>query len=146
MDGALAISALSGGKITHAADTLGQFSGLHHVFTTSTLVLWCLAMVWLLPLVTTEILRPRLSYDVRLWATVFPLGVYAASSITTGQVTGITGITDFGQVWTWVAFTASLLALAGLIRHGWPVLRGQRRPAAEPPGQDGDVGGPGAGE
>ena len=127
--GALAISALSGGKITQAADALGQFSGLHQVFTISTLVLWCLAMAWLLPLITGEILRPRLGYDIRRWATVFPLGVYAAASFTTGQVTGITGITGFGQVWTWVAFTASLLALAGLIRHGWPVLRGQRNPA-----------------
>jgi hypothetical protein len=44
-------------------------------------------------------------------------------------VGGITGITDFGHAWTWVAFTGWLLALAGLFRHGWPVLRGQRRPA-----------------
>ena len=144
--GALAISALSAGKISQAAAALGQFSGPHQASTTSTLVLWCLAMVWLLPLVTGEILRPRLHYDIRRWATVFPLGVYAACSFTTGQVTGITGITGFGHVSTWVAFTASLLALAGLIHHGWPVLRGQRRPAAQPPGQDGDAGGPGAGE
>jgi hypothetical protein len=57
--------------------------------------------------------------------------MYAACSFATGQVTGITGITDFGQVWTWVAFTASLLALVGLLRHGWPALRGQHSgPAA----------------
>ena len=68
--------------------------------------------------------------DVRRWATVFPLGMYAACSLATGQVTGITGIADFGQVWTWVAFTVSLLALGGLLRHGWPVLRGQHHPAA----------------
>ena len=144
--GALAICALAAGKVTEAAGALGQFSGLRQALTTSTLVLWCLAMVWLLPLVTGEILRPRLGYDVRRWATVFPLGIYAASSFTTGQVTGITGITSFGQVWTWVAFTGWLLALAGLVRHGWPVLRGQHRPAAQPPSQDGDAGGPGAGE
>jgi tellurite resistance protein TehA-like permease len=68
--------------------------------------------------------------DVRRWATVFPLGMYAACSLATGQVTGITGIADFGQVWTWVAFTVSLLALGGLLRHSWPVLRGQRHRAA----------------
>ena len=104
--GALAISALSGGNITQAAAVLGQVSGQHQALTTSTLVLWCLAMAWLLPLVIAEILRPRLRYDMRRWATVFPLGMYAASSFTTGEVTGITGITDFGRVWTWVAFTA----------------------------------------
>ena len=61
---------------------------------------------------------------------VSPLSIYAASSFTAGQVTGITGITGFGQVWTWVAFTGWLLVPAGLVRHGWPVLRGQHRPAA----------------
>ena len=68
--------------------------------------------------------------DVRRWATVLPLGMYAACSLAIGQVTGITGIADFGQVWTWVAFTVSLLALGGLFRHGWLVLRGQHQPAA----------------
>ena len=129
--GALAISALAAGHVTQASTALGQLSGQHQALTTSTLVLWCLAMAWLLPLGIAETLRPRrLGYDVRRWATVFPLGMYAASSFTTGQVTGITGITDFGQAWTWVAFTGWLLALAGLVRHGLPVLRAQRRPAA----------------
>ncbi len=128
--GALAISALAAGKITEAAGVLGQFSQQHQILTASTLVLWCLAMVWLFPLIAGEVLRPRLSYDVRRWATVFPLGMYAACSFTAGQVTGITGIAGFGHVWTWVAFTVSLLVLAGLFRHGWPVLRGQHRPAA----------------
>ena len=128
--GALAISALAAGKITEAAAALGKFGGQRQALTTSTLVLWCLAMVWLFPLVTGEIIRPRLSYDVRRWATVFPLGMYAACSFAAGQVTGIAGIADFGHVWTWIAFTVSLLALAGLFRHGWPVLRGQHHPAA----------------
>jgi hypothetical protein len=56
--------------------------------------------------------------------------MYAACSFATGQVTGITGIAGFGRVWTWVAFPVSLLVLAGLFRHGWPVLRGQHRPPA----------------
>ena len=128
--GALAISALAAGNLTEGAAALGQFSQQHQALTTSTLVLWCLAIVWLFPLVTGEILRPRLTYDVRRWATVFPLGMYAACSFATGQVTGSAGIADFGHVWTWVAFTVSLLALAGLFRHGWPVLRGRYPPAA----------------
>jgi tellurite resistance protein TehA-like permease len=128
--GALAISALAAGKITEGAAALGQFSYQHQALTTGTLVLWCLAMVWLFPLITGEVLRPRLTYDVRRWATVFPLGMYAACSFVTGQVIRITGIADFGHVWTWAAFTVSLLALAGLLRHGWPVLRGHHPPAA----------------
>jgi tellurite resistance protein TehA-like permease len=114
--GALAISALSAGQITEAA-ALGQFSHQHQVLSTGTLVLWCLAMAWLLPLIISEIIRPRLSYDIRRWATVFPLGMYPACSFTVGQVAGIAGITRLGQIGTWVAVAATLLALTGLFQH-----------------------------
>jgi tellurite resistance protein TehA-like permease len=124
--GALAISALAAGKITEAASALGRFTGLHQVLETGTLVLWCLAMLWLFPLITGEVLRPRLSYGAGRWATVFPLGMYAVCSAVTGQVTGITGIASFGRVWIWVAFAVCLVVLAGLCRQAWPVLRGRR--------------------
>lgn len=128
--GALAISALAAGKITAAAAALGLFGQQHQVLTTGALVLWCLAMAWLFPLVGCEILRPRLRYDVRRWATVFPLGMYAACSFAVGQVTGITGITGFARIWTWVAFTVTLVVLAGLSRRARDVLR---RPGTEEP-------------
>ena len=81
--GALAICALAAGHVTQAAAALGQLASLQPVLSTSTLVLWCLAMVWLLPLIICEILRPRLRYDTRRWATVFPLGIYAACQLRT---------------------------------------------------------------
>lgn len=126
--GALAISALAASRITAASGALGRFGERHSALTTGTLVLWCLAMAWLPALITAEVVKPRLAYDVRRWTTVFPLGMYSACSFATGQVTGITGVTDFGQIWTWVAFTASLVVLAGLLRQGWLVLRSQHRP------------------
>jgi Voltage-dependent anion channel len=70
---------------TAAAGALGLFSQQRQILTTGTLVIWCLAMAWLFPLVSCEILRPRLRYDVRRWATVFPLGTYAACSFAVGQ-------------------------------------------------------------
>ncbi len=121
--GALAISALSAGLITKAAGALGRFGPQHQVLSTGTLVLWCLALAWLPVLIAAEVVRRRPGYDIRRWATVFPLGMYAACSFTVGQVAGIAGITTFGKWWTWVAFAATLLALAGLflrIRHTWP--------------------------
>jgi tellurite resistance protein TehA-like permease len=105
--GALAISALAASKITEATGALGQFREQYQVLTASTLVLWCLAMAWLFPMVIGEVLRPRLSYEVSRWATVFPLGMYAACSFATGQVTGISGIAGFGHVWTWVVRSAA---------------------------------------
>ena len=128
--GALAICALAAGHVTQAVEALGKLPSLQQVLSTSTLVLWCLAMVWLLPLIICEIVRPRLRYNTRRWATVFPLGIYAAASIETGQVRSITWITDFGHTWTWVGFAAWLLALAGLLYQGLLVLRGQHAPGA----------------
>ena len=122
--GALAISALACVKIIQAGDALGRLTSLHGFLTVVALVLWCLAMLWLGPLIAAEALRPRLSYDVRRWATVFPLGMYAASSFALSQVTGITWISAFARVWTWLAITVSVFVLAGLIRRSWQVLSG----------------------
>jgi hypothetical protein len=162
--GALAISALTAGKVTKAAGALGRFSQQHQVLTTGTLVLWCLSMAWLPDLLISEAVRRRPSYDVRRRATVFPLGMHAACSLTVGLVAGITGITSFGQVMTWVAFAATLVVLAGQFRytrHAWRLagtrpgrtglpsgtyrrLRGPGRPAGSSSGPPGRVRGPGA--
>jgi hypothetical protein len=115
--GALAIAALSAGRITEAAGALDLFAPLHQFFTIATFVLWCLAVAWIVPLVVTEVLSPRPGYDVRRWATVFPLGMYAACSFTVGRLTGISGITDLARAGTWVAFGVTLLVLAGLVRQ-----------------------------
>jgi tellurite resistance protein TehA-like permease len=119
--GALAIAALAACVITEAAGTLGQFSGEHQDLADASLALWCLATAWLPVLIVCEVAKPRLTYDVRRWATVFPLGMYAACSCAAGQVAGITGITTFGQVWTWVALAAFLVALAGMARRAYRV-------------------------
>ena len=117
--GALAICALAAGRVTQAAAALGRLlASLQQILSISTLALWCLAMVWLFPLIICETLKPPLRYDTRRWATVFPLGIYAAASIETGQVRSITWITNFGHAWTWVGFAAWLLALAGLLYQG----------------------------
>lgn len=79
-----------------------------------------MAVAWILPLVVCEVIRPRLSYDVRRWATVFPFGMYAACSFTVGAVTGVTGIVRFGQVCTWFACGITVLVFAGLLRHLQP--------------------------
>ena len=54
-------------------------------------------MAWLPVLIVGEVVRPRLSLDLRRWATAFPLGMYAACSFIAGKVTGIV---DFADLWT----------------------------------------------
>ncbi len=122
--GALAISALACAKIVQGIDAMGWLASLRGSLADVPLAFWCLAMLWLGPLIVAEALRPRLSYDVRRWATIFPLGMYAALSFAVGHITGIAGITDFARVWTWVAVIAGLFALAGLTRRSWQVLSG----------------------
>jgi tellurite resistance protein TehA-like permease len=122
--GALAISVLACARITEAGDALGWPASRQEFPADVSLALWCLAMLWLGPLIAAEALRPRLGYDVRRWATVFPLGMYAACSFALGQVTGITGITVFARLWTWLAVAVSVLVLAGLVRRSWQVLSG----------------------
>ncbi|HET7018443.1 MAG TPA: hypothetical protein VFI65_31275 [Streptosporangiaceae bacterium] len=81
------------------------------------LALWCAAVAWLIPLVISELIRPRLSYHVLRWATVFPVGMYAACSFAVGQVTGLQGITDFARIWTPIAVAVTLIVLIGLTRR-----------------------------
>jgi tellurite resistance protein TehA-like permease len=121
--GALAISALACAKIIQAAQARGWLTSWHEFLTVVALVLWCLAMLWLIALIVTEVLRPRLSYDVRRWATIFPLGMYAACSFAVGQVAGIAGFGTFAQVWTWLAVAVSLFVFAGLFRRSGHVLK-----------------------
>jgi Voltage-dependent anion channel len=137
--GALAISTLCAGMITEAAGVLGRFGDQHRLLLIGTLVLWGLAVAWLLPLIITEAIRPRLGYDVRRFATVFPFGMYGACSFTVGQVTGITWMATFGRVWTWVAVAAMLLGLVGLFRstrNAWRAS-GSQDPALQKGQRDG---------
>ncbi len=115
--GALAISALSAAKATAAAHALGLLTQQHQVLTAGTFVVWCAAMAWIPPLVVAEIVWPRLDYDLRRWATGFPIAMYSACSLATGRVTGINGIVTFAQAWTWVALAATVLLLVGLFRR-----------------------------
>jgi tellurite resistance protein TehA-like permease len=114
--GALAISALSAAMATQTAKALGLFDREHQALRVATFVLWGGAMLWLLALLVGEIVWPRLNYDLRRWATGFPIGMYSACSVAVGKVTGIAGIVTFAHLWTWVALAATLLLLGCLFR------------------------------
>jgi tellurite resistance protein TehA-like permease len=117
--GAVAISTLTAAKIATAAETLRALGsgGWLTVVDDVALALWCGAMAWLVPLVVSEFIRPRFRYHVLRWATVFPVGMYAACSFAVGQVTGIGGITDFARIWTPIAVAVTLIVLIGLTRR-----------------------------
>lgn len=121
--GALAISALAAGQVLLSARRLDTLSGARSTIETFSLVLWALTMAWLPVLLAGEVLRPRLGYDVRRWATVFPLGMYAACSFVVGAAAGSAPIGDFARAWTWVALAAWCVVFAAMIRRGLQVAR-----------------------
>ena len=76
-----------------------------------------MTMVWLPALIAAEVLRPRLSYNVRRWSTVFPVGMYAACSFIVGTLTQTPGISDFARVWVWVSLVVWVIVFAAMVRR-----------------------------
>ena len=129
--GALAIccSSLPAASPKSAA-ALGQLPSLQQILSISTLALWCLAMVWLFPLIICETLKPPLRYDTRRWATVFPLGIYAAASIETGQAAASPGSLTSATPGHGSVSPPGCSRSPGCSIRGLLVLRGQPRPSA----------------
>jgi tellurite resistance protein TehA-like permease len=89
-----------------------------------TVVTWCVATVWIPPLlyVTAQRFRRRRELPPGLWwAAVFPLGMYSAATYATAVETGWRWLTMVSLVFFWIAFVAWILtALHALSRIGSP--------------------------
>jgi tellurite resistance protein TehA-like permease len=123
--GALAISTLAAARITLAAQSLHQLSGIAGALKTISIVLWALAIAWLPALLVCEAMRPRLDYDVRRWSTVFPVGMYAACSFLVGAAVHAPAITDFARAWVWVGVGVWLVVFIGMLRRGLRLATGE---------------------
>jgi len=120
--GALAISTLAAARIALSAAAVHD--GLQSPLEDVSIVLWALTLCWLPPLVVAEARFPRLRYDLRRSATVFPLGMYAACSFAVSSAIGSGPIRSFASAWVWVAFAVwAVVALATI---------GRARPARRP--------------
>ncbi|MFJ3303438.1 tellurite resistance/C4-dicarboxylate transporter family protein [Streptomyces sp. NPDC086549] len=126
--GALAISALAGAKLISAdsprlylwnEDDLG-------VLREMTVGLLVLDLTCYVVLLAAEVARPRPRYDVRRWATVFPLGMSAASTLSVAAAVGVPWLKGPGQVLLWVAVAAWLVVAAGALRSARAGLRAAR--------------------
>lgn len=112
--GALAISALACAKLTEAKSWTGA---LHSTLRVTALVLIALAWIWYVVLAAAELRWPRLRYDVRRWATIFPMGMTGAATSEVAKATGWSHLTGVGHTLVWIAAAAWLLVFAGLIRE-----------------------------
>ncbi|MGC8473967.1 MAG: tellurite resistance/C4-dicarboxylate transporter family protein [Candidatus Dormibacteria bacterium] len=121
--GALAISALASGRLTLAAAAAGWPHQLVRDLAVVALGVWVAAMAWLPALLLAEAVRPRLAYDLRRWATVFPVGMYAACSFIVGQAAGLAVLERFAGVWVWVGVLVWLLVLVPTLQRALSSVR-----------------------
>jgi len=111
--GALAISTLACARIAEATASYHDLAGIHATLRIASLVLGALTIAWLPVLVGAEMRSPRPSYNVRRWATVFPLGMYSVMSVATGELTSVQPLVTFGRAWAWVALAGWVLTTVG---------------------------------
>ncbi|WP_285894428.1 tellurite resistance/C4-dicarboxylate transporter family protein, partial [Streptomyces hilarionis] len=123
--GALAVSALAGTELLTAergglylwnADDAG-------VLRSVTVGLLVLDLAWYAVLLTAEALRPRPHYDVRRWATVFPMGMTAAATLSVADVVDVPWLEGPGEALLWVAVAAWLAVAAAAAVRGGAVVR-----------------------
>ncbi|MEV1077856.1 tellurite resistance/C4-dicarboxylate transporter family protein [Streptomyces sp. NPDC050211] len=115
--GALAVSALAGSKIV-AADSASLYlwnDDNDGVLRFMTAVVLVLALAWYAVLLVAEFARPRPRYDVRRWATVFPLGLTAAGTLSVSSALDVPWLEALGEVLLWIAVAAWLAVAAGAI-------------------------------
>ncbi|OKK22233.1 hypothetical protein AMK16_03420 [Streptomyces sp. CB00455] len=110
--GALSISALAGAKLTASPVWTGA---AHTALRTLTLAALALSLVWYAVLLGAELRHPRPHYDVRRWATVFPLGMTATACLSAAGPTGVAWLRPAGEVLLWVAVAACLLTCAAFL-------------------------------
>ncbi|MEV5970524.1 tellurite resistance/C4-dicarboxylate transporter family protein [Streptomyces sp. NPDC051921] len=109
--GALSISALAGAKLLASGVWAGD------VLRAVTLVLLGLSLLWYVVLLAGEVARARVVYDVRRWATVFPLGMTAVACLSVATAAGIGWLDPLGRVLLGIAAAAWLLTAYALVRQ-----------------------------
>lgn len=121
--GALAISSLTIGKITLAISQTVNFSSALEFFKIFAVFMWAITMFWLPILLFAEIWNIRIEYDIRRWSTVFPLGMYAASSFSVGKdVLNVPMILQFAHYWVYVGLFAWCVGMIVMLKHDWLIL------------------------
>ncbi|MFF2998306.1 tellurite resistance/C4-dicarboxylate transporter family protein [Streptomyces sp. NPDC057950] len=120
--GALAISALAASKLVLAY----QADGYLWNYDDNGVMLWVsqalimVTLAWYAVLAVAELLWRRPRYDVRRWATVFPMAMTAAAALSVADAVGFAWLRGLGQVLLWTSVAAWLLVAAGTVRSTAP--------------------------
>ncbi|MEV0057903.1 tellurite resistance/C4-dicarboxylate transporter family protein [Saccharopolyspora shandongensis] len=115
--GALAISTVAVAKLHSAVRELAAPAELATAVRAIGIALWAITMCWYVVLAVAELLAPRLRYDFRRWATVFPLGMTCTASFGTAAATGMVWMADAARLLLWPALLVLCLTAWGTIHH-----------------------------
>ncbi|MFF3960280.1 tellurite resistance/C4-dicarboxylate transporter family protein [Streptomyces griseorubiginosus] len=123
--GALGISALAGAQLIAADSALlylwnDDDLGVLRAVTVTLLVL---DLAWYAVLLGAEWVRPRPRYDVRRWATVFPMGMSAAATLSVASAVDVSWLKVPGEVLLWIAVAAWLAVTVGTVAEARAALR-----------------------
>ncbi|MFI6938068.1 tellurite resistance/C4-dicarboxylate transporter family protein [Streptomyces sp. NPDC050418] len=112
--GALAISALAAAKLIATSEFTGTSVDILRI---AALTLLGLAFAAYVLLAASEAVWPRFRFDVRRWATVFPMGMTGVATLSVAtSVAGAAGLKVPGNVLVWVAVAVWCVVLTGSVR------------------------------
>ncbi|MET9456788.1 tellurite resistance/C4-dicarboxylate transporter family protein [Streptomyces canus] len=123
--GALAISALAGSKLI-AADSARLYlwnDDDRGVLRAVTAVLLVLDLAWYAVLLVAEFAGPRPRYDVRRWATVFPMGMTAVATLSVSATLDVRWLETPGEVLVWISVAAWSAVAAGAVGSARAAVR-----------------------
>ncbi|WP_028807850.1 tellurite resistance/C4-dicarboxylate transporter family protein [Streptomyces canus] len=123
--GALAISALAGSRLLAAESTRLYLwnDDDHGVLRAVTVALLVLSLAWYVVLLAAECVRPRPRYDVRRWATVFPMGMTAVATLSVPAAADVPWPRTPGEVLLWISVAAWLAVAAGAVGSALAAVR-----------------------
>jgi tellurite resistance protein TehA-like permease len=117
--GAMAISTLGGVSLAAAARGSGWLADLLPFLKGLTLMFWATA-TWWLPLLLMlgawrhVVKKYPLGYDHGYWGAVFPLGMYAVSTLRLAREFGLPFLDPLGEVFAWISLSAWVATAVGL--------------------------------
>jgi tellurite resistance protein TehA-like permease len=117
LTGALAIAGLAGAELVESSTRGGLLHGLRQPLRVLDLALWVAAVAGYLLLAVCELRWPRPRYDIRRWATVFPMGMTAAATFAVAGAERVPELTVLGHVLLWPGVAAWALVAAGALRR-----------------------------
>jgi tellurite resistance protein TehA-like permease len=113
--GAFAISALAGAELVtaHHVNMYLWNNDDQGVLRAATGTLLVLDLACYCVLIIAEAVWPRPRYDMRRWATVFPLGMTAVATLSVASALDVFWLKGTGQVLLWIAVAAWLAVAVG---------------------------------